>query len=89
MKHYPFIGHVLLAASIAAPLRVFAPVLADSAQFIDAQAAAQQAGSREGGVGSLQSAASVGDIFPLRSAGVSAVQTMPGNRIDSVDVATH
>ncbi|USU21111.1 alpha/beta hydrolase [Paraburkholderia fungorum] len=50
VKHYPFIGHVLLVASLAAPLRLFAPVLADSAKFIDAQVGRQQTVSREDAV---------------------------------------
>jgi acetyl esterase/lipase len=45
VKHYPLVGHVLLAAALAAPLRALAPVLADSARFIDAQTAAHQSAS--------------------------------------------
>jgi acetyl esterase/lipase len=41
VKHYPLVGHALLVAALAAPLRAFAPVLADSVQFIDTEAASQ------------------------------------------------
>ncbi|RAS35953.1 alpha/beta hydrolase [Paraburkholderia bryophila] len=37
VKHYPRVGHALLVGAIAGPLRGFAPVLDDSAAFINAQ----------------------------------------------------
>ena len=36
VKHYPAIGHILLAGALSVPLRHFAPVLSDVTQFIDA-----------------------------------------------------
>ena len=39
VKHYPFVGHALLVAALAAPLRFFAPVLADVGGFINAETA--------------------------------------------------
>ncbi|WP_144111644.1 alpha/beta hydrolase [Paraburkholderia sp. BCC1886] len=37
VKHYPRVGHAMLVGAIAGPLRGFAPVLADTTAFIDAQ----------------------------------------------------
>jgi acetyl esterase/lipase len=39
VKHYPLVGHALLVAALAAPLRFFAPVLADVRGFIDTESA--------------------------------------------------
>lgn len=47
VKHYPRLGHALLVGSLAAPLRMFSPVLADTARFIDAQAAQEKTGQRD------------------------------------------
>ena len=39
VKHYPVIGHVLLVGALGAPLRWLAPVLTDTARFVDDQSA--------------------------------------------------
>lgn len=64
VKHYPCIGHVLLVAALAAPLRAFAPVLADSARFIDAYAAIHEAGQRDV-VERQQAIAPVTNVYPF------------------------
>jgi acetyl esterase/lipase len=62
VKHYPLVGHALLVAALAAPLRVFAPVLADSARFIDTEAATQ-AGRRDDAP--PQATAPANNVYPL------------------------
>lgn len=65
VKHYPRIGHALLVAAFAPPLRGLAPVLADVTHFIDDEAAhaphQQQGESIERGP-----ASSASNVIPLR-----------------------
>jgi acetyl esterase/lipase len=63
VKHYPVVGHALLVAALAAPLRFFAPVLADSSRFIDAESG--QAAQR--GNDSTQATVYGGNVYPLNS----------------------
>lgn len=64
VKHYPHVGHVLLVAAIASPLRFLAPVLTDAANFINEEVA-QRAHPAE----ALSPAPAVrsGNVYPLRA----------------------
>jgi len=63
VKHYPVVGHALLVAALAAPLRFFAPVLTDASRFIDAESghAAQR------GNDSTQTTVGASNVYPLNS----------------------
>lgn len=64
VKNYPLVGHALLVAALAAPLRVVAPVLADSARFIDSSVAAREAEQRHDD--SQTAATAPSNVYQLR-----------------------
>ncbi|RFU46841.1 alpha/beta hydrolase [Paraburkholderia sp. DHOC27] len=64
VKHYPYVGHVLLVASLAAPLRFFAPALKDATQFISAEMAQKTARA----IAPAPAAVRVDNVYPLHPA---------------------
>lgn len=65
VKHYPRVGHALLVGALASPLRGFAPVLNDTAAFIDAHSAA--AASRESGAQKAEESSENGEATIQRA----------------------
>ncbi|WP_418939731.1 alpha/beta hydrolase [Paraburkholderia bryophila] len=94
VKHYPRVGHALLVGAIAGPLRGFAPVLDDSAAFINAQTtmAAQRESAAQAPAVSSQSApgllrsGSSGNVVQMRRR--TKAETLPYNNTTSTSAST-